>query len=113
MRPSYTGTARLNPPVGPAAKKEKVRNAGYANWGDDDDDEDEEDELEEGEYLSDDDMEATMFDVDLEEEQSARAAKKEDAEELARLNELERQKMQRKQMLEKMAADKRNKKRVL
>lgn len=87
-----------------------MRYAGYASWGDEDDD-DEGDGDVESEASS--DMEANIFDVDQEEELSARAAKKEDAEELAKLNEHERQKRLRKQTLERMAAEKRNKKRVL
>jgi len=58
------------------------------------------------------DMEANVFAVDLEEDMSTRAARKEDAEDLARLNEHDRRKRQRKMMLESMAAEKRSKKRV-
>lgn len=110
-RPAYAGTAGLKHggasggQAGSAGKKEKERYTGYDS-GDEDDEED---------YDSDgsSDMEANVFDVDQEEEFSARAARKEDADELAKLSELDRQKRQRKMMLEKMAEEKRNKKRVL
>lgn len=59
------------------------------------------------------DVEANVFDMNQEGEMLTRAARKEDAEELARLNEHDRQKKQRKMILERMAAEKRNKKRVL
>lgn len=59
------------------------------------------------------DMEANVFDMNQVGEMLTRAARKEDAEELARLNEHDRQKKQRKMILERMAAEKRNKKRVL
>lgn len=58
-------------------------------------------------------MEANVFDMNQVGEMLTRAARKEDAEELARLNEHDRQKKQRKMILERMAAEKRNKKRVL
>ena len=94
----------------PGGRAEKVRYAGSATWAD----EDGEDEGE-GEYNSDASsaMEAGRFDVDQEEELSLRQAKKEDAEELARLDTHNREKKARREMLTKMAAAKRNKKRIL
>lgn len=59
------------------------------------------------------DVEANVFDTNQEGDMLTRAARKEDAEELARLNEHDRQKKQRKMILERMAAEKRNKTRVL
>jgi len=60
-------------------------------------------------------MDANVFDMDQEEDMSTRAARKEDAEELARLNEHDRRKRRRRMMmmtLESMAAEKRRKKGV-
>ncbi len=92
-------------------RAEKVRYAGHAAWADEDGGEDEGG----GEYGSDasSDMEAAIFDVDQEEELSLRQAKKEDAEEQARLDTHNREKKVRREMLTKMAAAKRNKKRIL
>jgi len=109
-RPVYAGTAGLKHgrTSGGPERKDKARYAGNASW-------DENDEDVEDDYGSDEssDMEANVFDVDQEEEFSTRAARKEDAEELAKLSELDREKRLRKLKLEKMAAEKRNKKRVL
>jgi hypothetical protein len=118
-KPAYKGTMGLKRPGDvrkerlqrrPGGPVEKVRYAGHAPWADDDG----EDEGE-GEYDSDasSDMEAGRFDMDQEEELSLKQAKKEDAEEQARLDAHNLEKKERREMLTKMAAAKRNKKRIL
>lgn len=118
-KPTYKGTMGLKRPGDirkerlqrlPDGRAEKVRYAGYAAWADEDGEDNSE-----GEYDSDasSDMEAGRFDVDQEEELSLRQAKKEDAEEQARLDAIDREKKERREMLAKMAAAKRNKKRIL
>lgn len=118
-KPVYKGTMGLKRPGDvlkeplrrlPGGRTEKVRYAGYATWSDEEGKDDGE-----GEYNSDasSDMEADRFDVDQEEELSLKHAKKEDAEEQAKLEQHDREKRERKYMLAKMAAAKRNKKRIL
>jgi len=108
-KPAYSGTAGLkkDSSIGPPSKKTQY--AGYVSW---DESEDEENENNYDSEASS-DMEANVFDVDQEEEFSARAATREDAEELARLNEHDRKKRERKMILERLAAEKRNRKRAL
>jgi len=81
------GLTRSDSSKGPPSRK--ARYAGHVSW-----DEDEEDENDYDSEASS-DMEANVFDVDQEEELSARAATREDAEELARLNEHDRKKRER------------------
>jgi len=118
-KPAYKGTMGLKRPGDvrkerlqrrPGGRVEKVRYAGHATWADEDGEDDGE-----GEYDSDasSDMEAGRFDVDQEEESSLRLAKKEDAEEQAKLDAHNLEKKERREMLTKMAAAKRNKKRIL
>jgi hypothetical protein len=118
-KPVYKGTMGLKRPVDvpkerqqrhPGGRSEKVRYAGHATWADEDGEDDGE-----REYDSDasSDMEAGRFDVDQEEELSLRQAKKEDAEQQAKLEAHDREKRERREMLIKMAAAKRNKKRIL
>jgi hypothetical protein len=122
-KPAYKGTMGLKRPGEvrkerlqrrPDGRAEKVRYAGYATWADEDGDEDGEDDVE-AEYYSgaSSDMEAGRFDVDQEEELSLRQAKKEDAEEQAKLDAHDIEKKERREMLAKMAAAKRNKKRII
>lgn len=88
----------------PMVKEKGARYAGYASYSENDS-EDEED------YESESDMEAAAFDLEEEEQASLLAAKKEDLQALKEENELKRKKLERKKMLEKMAADAAKKKR--
>jgi hypothetical protein len=100
--PIYTGSGR----PGQNAKKAARGNNDYADWSDLDDAEDEE-----GGYGSDEsDMEAAAFDIDREEEEALRAAKKDDAAELALENRLKAEKLQRKQRLQQLVDQKTKKK---
>lgn len=104
----YKGTARAGAaaaaarPGAPAAavkKKPKPaqdRYAGYANWSDLDEMDDEEDD-----YASDgsSDMEGGIWDVEREEAEALKAAKREDAEALAEENALKREKEERRKKL--------------
>ncbi|KAL1302444.1 hypothetical protein AAFC00_002836 [Neodothiora populina] len=95
MRPS--GSAVQRKPQ-PASSRDRYR---YASYSDEEDDmkEDEED------YESESDMEAGMDDVDREEEEALRAARREDAEALRQENELKRAKLEKKRKLEQLAAN--------
>ena len=107
----YKGTARAAPATAAAArpgassalKKKpqpvKDRYAGYANWSDLDDEE-LDDEEEDG-YGSDgsSDMEGGIWDVEREEAEALKAAKFEDAKELAEENRLKREKEERRKKL--------------
>lgn len=109
----YKGTARPSTAVAPAARpgasaatKKKVKPAqdrysGYAEWSDLDDMEDDDEEEEEDDYASDasSDMEGGMWDLEKEETEALKAAKREDAEALAEENELKRAKEERKRKL--------------
>lgn len=64
-----------------------------------DEEEDEEDEEDQRDYDSESDMEAAAFEVDDEEEQATRIARKEDAEALAEENRLKREKEEKKRRL--------------
>jgi len=103
---AYTGTMR---PSGPAVRKPqpaKSKMGGdryrYASYSDEEEEEDEMSEQED--YESESDMEAGMDEVDAEEEQAARIARKEDAEALREENELKRAKLEKKRKLEQLAA---------
>lgn len=85
---------------------EEPRYPGHVQLGGDDDEGEEADDCD-SEASS--DMEANLFDVEQEEETSTCSARKGDAEELACLDEHDRQKRKRKTMLEMMAAEKRKK----
>lgn len=111
----YKGTAR---PVahagpgkapGPAAAKAKSklsqgRYGGYASWSEEEEleDEEEEEEIDEEGYESS-DMEGGIWDVEQEEQLALKAAKHEDAEELAREMALKREKEERKRKLANLA----------
>lgn len=106
----YKGTARPNaaasssaprPGTSAAAAKKKPkpaqdRYAGYANWSDLDEMDDEEED-----YASDgsSDMEGGIWDVEREEAEALKAAKREDAEALAEENALKREKEERRKKL--------------
>ncbi|KAF2437471.1 hypothetical protein P171DRAFT_437845 [Karstenula rhodostoma CBS 690.94] len=106
----YKGTARSGaaaassaprPGASAAAIKKKPkpaqdRYAGYANWSDLDEMDDEEDD-----YASDgsSDMEGGIWDVEREEAEALKAAKREDAEALAEENALKREKEERRKKL--------------
>jgi hypothetical protein len=105
-QPGYKGTARpASAPAStsrtgtPAAKAKpkpaKGRYDGYADWSDLDDMEDEDD------YASDasSDMEGGIWDVEQEEQEALKVAKKEDAEALAEETRLKREKEERKRKL--------------
>lgn len=105
----YRGTAKPTTPVyggsarpGQNAKPSKSRGNEYADWSDLDDIDDEEEE----DYGSDEsDMEAGAFDIDREEQEALRLAKKDDAAELALENRLKAEKLQRKQRLQQLVND--------
>lgn len=93
MRPSGSAVSRKPQP---GSSKDRYR---YASYSDEEDDmEDEED------YESESDMEAGMDDVDREEEEALRAARREDAEALREENELKRAKLEKKRKLDLLAA---------
>ncbi|GAB7352753.1 hypothetical protein MBLNU459_g3103t2 [Dothideomycetes sp. NU459] len=100
--PSYSGTMR---PQGSTARKPAPSKPSsgpsyrYADYSDEEDEEDEEEN-----YDSESDMEAGMDEVDYEEEESARIARKEDAEALRLETQLKREKAEKKRKLEQMAA---------
>lgn len=104
--PTYKGTAGLGR-AGQSAKPRRDNN-GYANWSDEDAEDEEEVGYDEESDLS--DMEAGAFDIDHEEELALRAAKKDDAKELALENELKREKAARLKRLEQLSADRSKKK---
>jgi hypothetical protein len=104
---AYKGTARPQaaatptsrggtPAAKPKPKQDKGRYDGYADWSDLDDMEDEEDD-----YASDasSDMEGGMWDVEKEEQEALKFAKKEDAEALAEEMRLKREKEEKKRKL--------------
>ena len=97
MRPSGSAVSRKAPP-GPPRGGERYRYASYSDEEDDDVDEEQED------YESESDMEAGMDEVDYEEEQAARIARREDAEALREENELKRSKLEKKRKLDQLAA---------
>lgn len=105
---AYKGTARPQaaaapssrggtPAAKPKPKQEKGRYDGYADWSDLDDIEDDE----EDDYASDasSDMEGGMWDVEKEEQEALKFAKKEDAEALAEEMRLKREKEEKKRKL--------------
>lgn len=108
----YKGTARpaaaaasASKPGGALAAKKKPqatqnRHDGYADWSDLDDIEDEEEDYE-SDVSS--DMEGGIWDLEKEENEALKAAKREDAEALAEENELKRQKEERKRKLQAMS----------
>jgi hypothetical protein len=103
----YKGTARPASASGPAgrpgisAAKPKPKNYnGYARWSDED--EELEDEEEEDDYESESDMEGGIWDVEKEEKEALKAAKKEDAEAIAEEIALKRAKEERRKKLEAM-----------
>ncbi|KAF3046495.1 hypothetical protein E8E12_010280 [Didymella heteroderae] len=104
---AYKGTARPQAAVAPSSrggtpaakpkpKQEKGRYDGYADWSDLDDMEDDEDD-----YASDasSDMEGGIWDVEKEEQEALKFAKKEDAEALAEEMRLKREKEEKKRKL--------------
>lgn len=104
---AYKGTARPQssaapssrggtPAAKPKPKQEKGRYDGYAEWSDLDDMEDDEDD-----YASDgsSDMEGGMWDVEKEEQEALKMARKEDAEALAEEMRLKREKEEKKRKL--------------
>lgn len=104
----YKGTARPRaatapssragtPAAKPKPKSEKGRYDGYADWSDLDEMEDDE----EADYASDasSDMEGGMWDVEKEEQDALKFAKKEDAEALAEETRLKREKEEKKRKL--------------
>lgn len=100
--PSYSGTMR-GPGAAPrksAPPSSRGPSYRYADYSD----EEEEDEEEEQDYDSESDMEAGLDEVDFEEEESARIAKREDAEALRLENQLKKEKAEKKRKLEQMAA---------
>jgi hypothetical protein len=103
--PIYTGSAR----PGQNTKQVTKRNNGYASWSDMDEDTV---DNEEDDYGSDEsDMEAGAFDIDREEEEALRMARREDAAELALENRLKAEKQARKkQVLQQLAAARAKKK---
>lgn len=101
-RPAAAATPTARPGASASALKKKPkpaqdRYAGYANWSDLDDMDDEEEEDYDSEGSS--DMEGGIWDVEREEAEALKAAKKEDAEALAEENELKRIKEERKKKL--------------
>ena len=105
---AYKGTARPQaaaaptsrggtPAAKPKPKQEKGRYDGYADWSDLDDMEDDEGD----DYASDasSDMEGGMWDVEKEEQEALKFAKKEDAEALAEEMRLKREKEEKKRKL--------------
>ncbi|KAF1346689.1 hypothetical protein BDV97DRAFT_224482 [Delphinella strobiligena] len=99
---SYSGTMR---PAGSAAARKPQPGPSkgmggryrYASYSD-------EEEEEEEDYESESDMEAGMDDVDMEEEEALRIARREDAEALREENELKRAKLEKKRKLEQLVA---------
>lgn len=94
MRPAGSAAAR-KPQPGPS--KEMGGRYRYASYSDEEDEEEED-------YESESDMEAGMDDVDLEEEEALRIARREDAEALREENELKRAKLEKKRKLEQLVA---------
>ena len=102
--PSYRGTMQSGrPPVSTANRARpgvNPRRTGYTSYSDEEEDE----EDDERDYDSESDMEAGLDDLDQEELQSARIARKEDEQALKEENELKRQKAERKRKVEALAA---------
>lgn len=119
----YKGTARPSSAAAPngrpgaAGAKSKAKPARrlneYVSWSDDELDMDGEEEEEEEDYASDvsSDMEGGIWDVEEEESEALKAAKREDAEEQKRINELARQKEERKRKLAALASSNASKRR--
>ena len=104
---AYSGSAKPTTPVyagsarpGQGKKPPPKRYDGYAGTDEELDDYDEEDDY----YSDSDDMEAGAFDVEREEQEALRAAKRDDAAELALENKLKAEKLERKRRLEELAA---------
>lgn len=101
-RPAYNGTMRM-PPSKPRDKPKPARRQDEYLGTDDEDDSELVDDIEEEDFGSDvssDDMEAGAFDIDEEEAAAARAARMEDARELAEEKRLKAEKEARKRKLE-------------
>lgn len=112
-RPASTAASNGRPGAASAksqAKPARSRNE-YVSWSDDE--LDMEDEEEEEDYASDasSDMEGGMWDVEQEETEALKAARREDAEEEKRLKELARQKEERKRKLAALASSNASKRR--
>lgn len=98
--PSYSGTMRGSGAVSrKSAPPPKEASYRYADYSDEEDEEEEEEN-----YDSESDMEAGLDEVDFEEQESTRLAKKEDAEALRLENQLKKEKAEKKRKLEQMAA---------
>lgn len=96
VTPTYTGSARPALPKKPPPK----RYDGYAGTDEEIDDYDEEEDY----YSDESDMEAGAFDVEREEQEALRQAKRDDAAELALENKLKAEKLAKKRALEELAA---------
>jgi len=94
--PVYTGSAR----PGQSKKPPPKRYDRYVGTDEEMDDYDEEDDY----YSDESDMEAGAFDVEREEQEALKAAKRDDAAELAYENKLKAEKLARKKRLEELAA---------
>ena len=111
---SYKGTSglasRRPPPTGNERRRPRQADRYLDTDEEDIDDDDEMDEDEGGHSDASSDMEAGVFDVDMEEQRALRAAKKEDEEELRLENRLKSDKEKRKRALEALQAAKARKK---
>lgn len=96
MRPSGSAVSKPKPAPSKGVSQDRYR---YASYSDEEDVEEDEEDYESGS-----DMEAGMDEVDYEEEEALRIARREDAQALKEENELKRAKSEKKRKLEQLAA---------